>query len=267
MVKSLWGIELCKSQGKIKRGNIAYILWLLDWSKISKLILLTAFWNFTYIGISIRLTWMYKIVIIILIYKWRNAGPELQYFAKINSWVSDWAGILVAAWLPIIFSPHHRLIVLFIALNFANLSFILSSCFDAWKGLPNVVLTFLICLIFADYEKGFQAIYCLKWMSCWIMQASFSHVLYQRLHLSVFSSEFKGCLLFWFLSLRSSDFIVLMPFSPECITFITGISFVNFICLTLTPRAKNSIRSTLWNLWPTSAFELSLIRAFPSFCY
>lgn len=33
--------------------------------------------------------------------------------------------------------------------------------------------------------------------------------------------------------------MVLMSFDPECVTSITGISFVNFIYLTLTPELKN----------------------------
>lgn len=115
-------------------------------------------------------------------------------------------------------------------------SFILSRFFDAWKGLVNIVLTFLICLIFAEYESDLrQFSYHIKWMSCWIMKASFFSCIVSGFTFQFFfSTEFKDCWLCWFLSLKSSDFIVLMLFDPEYVTSITGISFLNFIYLTLT---------------------------------
>ena len=88
------------------------------------------------------------------------------------------------------FSPQYQhLIVFFRALKFSIFSFVLRSYFDSWKGMSNIILTFLICLIFAECERDFRQFpYHQKWMSCWIIQASFSHVLYQRHYLSGFLS-------------------------------------------------------------------------------
>lgn len=147
---------------------------------------------------------MCKIDIIILIYKWRNQGPQFQCFAKTNPLVGDRTGISVPSGLPIIHPPpeHHHLIVFFIALNFAGFffSFFRRSYFDARKGLSNVILTFLMCLIFVECGRDFrQFSYRQKWMSCWITQASFCHILYQRLHLSFFFAlKFKGYILNFF---------------------------------------------------------------------
>lgn len=185
---------------------------------------------------------MYKTDDITLILQVKKSRTSVSVFCQ-NQPLSQWLSWhFMPAWLPIISPPsHHHLIMFFIALNFANLSFILRSYFDAWKGLPNAILTFLICLIFAEYKRDFrQFSNRLKWMSCWIMPASFSRVLYQQPHLSgfFFFPKFKDCLLFWFLSLRSFDFLVWMPFDHEHVTSITCISFVNFIYLTLTRALK-----------------------------
>ena len=51
----------------------------------------------------------------------------------------------------------HR-IVFFAFLSAAQLLFIPNSYFDAWKELPNAVLTFVRCLIFTGYKGGFQTI-------------------------------------------------------------------------------------------------------------
>lgn len=153
--------------------------------------------------------------------------------------------ILVLVWLPWFFIPkHHRLIVFFIALNFANLSFILRSYFDAWKGLPNVVLTFLMCLIFAEYERDFrQFSYRLKWMSSWIMQASFSPVSYQPLHLSAFFPPTSSNTIIWDLFSKKFYSLVFLPLTLNVPLWLTGISFVNFIYLTLISRTKIAVGS------------------------
>lgn len=99
------------------------------------------------------------------------------------------------------------------------------------------------------------------------MQASFSRILYSWLHLSVFSSEFRGCLALGFVPQRSSYFLVLLSFGPDCVTSTIGTSFMNFNKLTLTPKTKISNRCILWSLQRSSGLELFLVKAVPCFCY
>lgn len=58
-----------------------------------------------------------------------------------------------------LFIPKHQHgIVFFAFLSAAQLFFIPNSYFDAWKELPNAVLTFVMCLIFTGHKGGFQTI-------------------------------------------------------------------------------------------------------------
>lgn len=81
-----------------KEEILLRILWLQDSSKIGKLTLPTVFWKFTYMRLSSSLLRMSKIVI--LIYKWRNLGPQFQYPAQITLLISDQPGSLVSAGTP-----------------------------------------------------------------------------------------------------------------------------------------------------------------------
>lgn len=83
-----------------KEEILLRILWLQDSSKIGKLTLPTVFWKFTYMRLSSSLLRMSKINTVILIYKWRNLGPQFQYPAQITLLISDQPGSLVSAGPP-----------------------------------------------------------------------------------------------------------------------------------------------------------------------
>lgn len=151
-----------------------------------------------------------------LVYKRRNPGPQFQHFANISLLVSMGC-YLVLAWLHRKTSPFNCVLH---RPEIGNLFFILSGYFDVWKGLPNVTLTFLMYLIFAEYERDFRQVsYYLKWISCWIMQASFSYISTTS-PFSLFYLYLSSNIIIWGSSPKKLWFCSILVCDPECVTTI-----------------------------------------------